>query len=266
MIVPVDDSLIFGPSSGLEDVVAKIDKILEDPPDALLAFPGVFVRRPFIHTCTAGILNVTASTARSTHTRKVKVGDVHQAAQLALDAVAVHVNVTSKYESEMLATFGTIARECESYGMPLVGIMYPRTETATGDDNHEQLRDTDRKRYTDLVAHSARVGVDLGADLIKTYYTGDPESFTRVVESCQPVPIVVAGGPLRHPESVLQTTSDVMRAGGAGISFGRNIFGHDSPRALIAALKAVVHHGVEPTEALAIFKAKSASTRAEEVT
>ena len=39
----------------------------------------------------------------------------------------------------------------------------------------------------------ARVGAELGADIVKVVYTGQPESFAEVVEGC-PVPVVIAGG------------------------------------------------------------------------
>ena len=81
----------------------------------------------------------------------------------------------------------------------------------------------------EVVAQAARIGAELGADIIKTNYTGDIETFKVVVESC-PVPVVIAGGPkCESPKEVLQTTSDALKAGAAGISIGRNVFQCDSP-------------------------------------
>jgi DhnA family fructose-bisphosphate aldolase class Ia len=250
LIVPIDDSLIFGPRAGLEQVESKIQKILVSPPDALLAFPGVFRNDASLLSKVAAIVNLTASTTRSNHTQKVQIGSVHQAAQLGMDAVAVHVNISSKYESEMLRILGRVSEECESYGMPLLGIMYPRSETELGDNNYDELKEEDPKGYTELVAHCARVGVDLGVDLIKTKYTGDPESFQLVVDACKPVPVVVAGGPLLAMESALKMAYEVIQAGGAGVSFGRNVFSRDSPEPIVSALKAIIHDGLTAREAM----------------
>jgi len=195
-------------------------------------------------------MNLTASTSRSQHTRKTQVGTVHQAAQLGLHAVAVHVNISSKYEADMLSILGSVSQACESYGMPLLAIMYPRSEADTGDNNFDELQRSDRKRYAELVAHSARVGVDLGADLIKTKYTGDPDSFHLVVEACRPVPVVVAGGPALSPKAMLKMAHEVICAGGAGVSFGRNVFSRDDPKPFIAGLKAIVHEDATLAEAL----------------
>ena len=249
LIVPVDDSLIFGPSGGLEQPDSKIRQILVEPPDAILAFPGVFRSGVSLLSKIGGIVNLTASTIRAHHTRKVQVGTVHQAVQLGLDAVAVHVNISSRYESEMLETLGKISEACEKSGMPLVTIMYPRTEGIAGDDNYDQLKETDRISYARLVAHSARVGIDLGADLVKTKYTGDPDSFRLVVEACAPIPVVVAGGPAIPPERMFKVAYDVILAGGAGVSFGRNVFSRSNPGPFVAGLKSIVHEGATVDEA-----------------
>lgn len=249
LIVPMDDSLIFGPSAGLEMIGPKLKKILQDPPDAILAFPGLFRSHANLIAGVGGIVNITASTTRSVHTRKSLVGSVHQAVQLGLDAVAVHVNVGSKFESEMLSILGAVARDCESFGMPLLAIMYPRTEATGGDDNYEDLKNSDQRRYAELVAHAARVGVDLGADVIKTKYTGDEETFRAVVDACSPVPVVVAGGSLLPIVEALQMAHQVVSAGGGGISFGRNVFSRTDPRPVVSALKAIVHDGRTAAEA-----------------
>jgi fructose-bisphosphate aldolase/2-amino-3,7-dideoxy-D-threo-hept-6-ulosonate synthase len=249
VIVPVDDSLIFGPAGGLEQMDSKIERILADPPEAILAFPGLFRSRVDMLSRVGGIVNLTASTTRSAHTRKVQVGTVYQAAQLGLDAVAVHVNLTSSYEFELLKILGIVSQECESYGMPLLAIMYPRAEGVGGDNNYDELQRTDRKSYAQLVAHSARVGADLGATLIKTKYTGDPESFRFVVEACNPVPVVVAGGPALPPFAMLKMAYEVISAGGAGVSFGRNVFSRLDPQPYVVALKSIVHKGVTAEEA-----------------
>jgi DhnA family fructose-bisphosphate aldolase class Ia len=136
VIVPVDDSLIFGPAGGLERIETKIEKILADPPDAVLAFPGLFRSRVELLSHVGTVVNLTASTVRSAHTRKVQVG-------------AVHVNITSKYEFEMLTILGRVSQACESYGMPLLAIMYPRSEGNGCDNNYDE-----KKRPTERPMHN----------------------------------------------------------------------------------------------------------------
>jgi DhnA family fructose-bisphosphate aldolase class Ia len=250
VIVPVDDSLIGGPSHGLEKLGKKLEQIVEFPPNAIMGFAGLFRHYSDLLKKVPCILNLTASTVKSTHTRKILVGSVKQAVQLGIEAIAIHVNITSIYESEMLHTLGVISEECENFGVPLLAIMYPRSENKDGDENYVNLKEHNRREYMYLVAHAARVGLELGADVIKTQYTGDPESFSFVVDACKPVPIVAAGGPAVEPTAMLQMAYDIISAGAAGVSFGRNIFGRVNPQEHILALCAIVHDGATPADAI----------------
>lgn len=253
VIVPVDDSLLAGPTQGLENLQSKLPLIIEGCPDVIMGFQGSFRRFSNLLHEVPAILNITASTTRSLHTRKVLVGSVKQAIQMGLDGVAVHVNIGSRFESEMLKIMGKVSQDCEKYGMPLLAIMYPRTEAQDGtDENYLELRDNDRGKYAQLVAHAARVGLEMGADLIKTQYTGDVESFKQVLDACDPIPVVVAGGPAVSAETMLEMAYNVVQAGGGGVSFGRNVFSRTNPIPYIKALKLVVHQKLSPTEATTI--------------
>jgi len=257
VLVPLDDSLIDGPTQGLEILSSKVELIVQNPPDAIMGFAGLFRNFSNLLSHIPAILNLTASTIRSQHTRKKLIGTVKQALTLGMDAVAVHVNLTSRFEPEMLSTLGAVADECYFFGMPLLGIMYPRSEKEHGDENYDDLKQTDRGKYTELVAHAARVGIELGADIIKTQYTGDSDSFRFVVEACDPVPVIVAGGPIIEVNSMLQIAYDVVTAGGAGISFGRNVFSRSDPRSHILALRAIVHDRISPETALRRYKCEN---------
>ena len=122
--------------------------------------------------------------------------------------------------------------------------MYPRREGHETDDNYQELRDTAPDHYLQLVVHAARVAMELGADLIKTQYTGSPESFARVVDAVRPVPVFTAGGPLSSDEQVLSAARDAVAAGARGISFGRNVFQRDDPARMLRLLHSAVHEEV----------------------
>ena len=189
-------------------------------------------------------LNVTASTNRATHTRKVLCTDVEAAVAAGADLVAVHVNVTSRHEGEMFRTLSTVVRKAETFGVPVFAIMYPRREGDGDDDNYQELKKTEPDRYSQLVAHAARIGMELGADVIKTQYTGSPETFERVVEATSPVPIVIAGGPLCSEPDALSAASGAIAAGASGASFGRNVFERNDPARMLRLLHSTVHEDV----------------------
>src|SRR5665811_1829707 len=143
-----------------------------------------------------------------------------------------------KTEANQLQKLGTIAERCTMWGMPLLAMMYPRGAKVT--DQYAEK----------FVAHAARAGAELGADMIKTNYTGDPDSFARVVKSC-PVPVIIAGGPKVETDAeLLQMISDAIAAGARGVAIGRNVFQHDKPTEIVRAIARIVHENTSVNEAL----------------
>lgn len=250
----------------MRNLGAKIEQVTSGGANAILGFFGLFSQYPQLVQGTGCILNVTASTIRSTHTRKVLVGSVQQALEMDMDAVAVHVNIGSRHESEMLQTLGAISQECQRTGLPLLALMYPRTEKVHGqDDNYYDLLRDGPDRYAELVRHAVRIGVEMGADIIKTPYTGSAESFATVVESACGVPVVIAGGPEMAIEQILQIVYGAVQAGGAGVAGGRNAFHRRDSASLIRALRHIVHDDMTPDQALDRFHAEQSIPEGENI-
>jgi fructose-bisphosphate aldolase/2-amino-3,7-dideoxy-D-threo-hept-6-ulosonate synthase len=172
---------------------------------------------------------------------KVQICTVKDAVRLGADAVSVHVNVGAPQEAQMLATLGSVACECDSLGIPLLAMMYPRGPKIKN------------PHAVDVVAHAARLGAELGADVVKTNYTGDSDSFREVVRGCH-VPVIIAGGPkVETAKDVLEMVHGSLEAGGAGLSIGRNVFQHKNPTKMVKALSALVHEDASVEQALKIL-------------
>jgi len=91
------------------------------------------------------------------------------------------------------------------------------------------------------IARACRQAAEMGADYVKTMYTGDPESMCRVVEGAT-VPVVILGGTrVADDDSLLRQVADALSAGVAGVAFGRNIWSSTDPASIAARLVAVVH-------------------------
>ena len=244
LVVPVDDSLIFGPKEGLFDLDRTLYEILSAQPNAILGYKRdlEFVNQHRINT--AFIYNLTASTVLSAHTQKTVIACVENALSAGAECVAAHINFSSRYENEMLHNFALIANECDKLGMPLLAIAYPRKENADGTDyNYEDLKDQDHTAFAELVSHCTRVACELGADIIKTYYTGDVESFKSVTKAACGKPVIIAGGPKVPVEKSLESAYNAILAGAAGISFGRNVFNADHAIEYITALRKIIFGG-----------------------
>lgn len=238
VIVPLDDSLISSDNEGLKDLEKKIIDIEGAKPNGILCYYGTasLISKMDIPL----IINISASTVQSQHTKKVLISTIKQAVAIDAAAVAVHINISSKFESEMLTNLGTIAEASNTFGMPLFAIIYPRKEKMNGDDNYLELRESSPTEYTRLVAHCARIAFELGADIIKTQYTGSSESFAEVVSAAGGRPVFIAGGKLCEEQQLYDMVADAMKAGASGVSIGRNIFNRNNASEIICNIQKIV--------------------------
>ena len=241
VIVPMDHGVTSGPISGLIDMQDIINKLVAGGANAVVLHKGIAKN---VDTKGLGlIIHVSASTKVGLDASwKVGICSVEEAIRLGCDAISVHVNVGAEHEPEMLMELGELADECDAWGIPLLAMMYPRGPKIKSEHDPE------------AVMHAARLGAELGADIVKTNYTGDFDSFRKVVKGC-PVPLVIAGGPKADTvQSVLEMVYDAVKAGCAGVSIGRNVFQHENPTAMAKAIAGIVHYGMSVDEALKVLR------------
>lgn len=109
-------------------------------------------------------------------------------------------------------------------------------------------------REVNAVADTCRMAIENGADVIKTFYTGERESFRKVIRSCYQ-PVLVLGGPkTRSNREFLTAIRDALDAGAAGVVIGRNVWQSPSPREMTQALVALVHRDASVDEALRVLE------------
>ncbi|MBU1171565.1 MAG: 2-amino-3,7-dideoxy-D-threo-hept-6-ulosonate synthase [Proteobacteria bacterium] len=242
VIVPMDHGVSMGPIPGLEDIDKTVNMVIRGGANAAVVHKGIVTSTNRSEDTDIGlIVHLSASTSLNPEPdRKIWVCDVEEAMALGADAVSVHVNVGSQSEFMMLEALGKTAKECNRWGMPLLAMMYPR-----GKNIQENV---------DTIKLAARVGAELGADIIKCPYTGSPESFEAVVRGC-PVPVVIAGGSRLGDEETLNMIEGAMKAGAAGLSMGRNAFQHENPERFVNVACQMVHEGLSATEALKRLRA-----------
>ena len=244
VIAPMDHGVSNGPMKGIIDIDKTVESISQGGADAILMHKGIVEQGHRGYGKDIGlIVHLSASTSLAPNpNNKVIVTSVEKAIQLGADAVSVHVNLGSETESEMLQELGEISETCSYWGIPLLAMMYPRGQRVENEHDVE------------LVKHAARVGSELGVDIVKTNYTGDPDSFKEVVEGAL-VPVVIAGGPkVDTDEELLQMVKDSIEVGGAGVAFGRNLFQAENPGKITKAISEVVHNDLEVNEALKFLK------------
>ena len=158
-------------------------------------------------------------------------------------AAAVSVYLKTKHQSQTLYNVAEMSRAARPLGLPILGVV------AVGDALGYLEKDSD------VLTRAGAIMVAHGADMIKTYNCG--HGFERVVQACV-VPVIVAGGKL--PKGVdetmdsLELAYDSIQKGARGIDFGRRVWRHKHPVAMVRALRAVIHNHMTPQQAYQFFK------------
>lgn len=233
VIVPMDHGVTLGPIPGLTKIQETIDAVAAGGANAIVIHKGLVETGHRGRGKDVGlIVHLSASTRIAPDPNcKVMTTTVEEAIKLGADAVSIHVNLGAEDEGSMLQDFGRIARVAGEWGVPLLAMIYTRGPKVKNEYD------------VNTIKHAARVGAELGADIVKVSYSGSSESFREVVQGCF-VPVVIAGGEkMDTDEDILGMVSGAMAAGAAGVSIGRNVFQHQNPTKIVQAIAGIVHNG-----------------------
>ena len=234
----MDHGYFLGPTRKLEkpgEMIAPLMPYL----DALFLTRGVLRNTIDPTSSKPVILRVSGGTSVTGHdlANEGITTSVREALRLNASAVGLSIFVGSDYEHQTLLNLATLVNECRDYGVPVMAV------TAVG----KELE----KRDARYLALSCRIAAELGADVVKTYYS---EEFEKITETC-PVPVVIAGGPKCETQlEVLEFVHDGMQRGAIGVNLGRNVWQDEHPVAAARALQAVIHENATPKQAFDLYE------------
>ncbi|KAB2395345.1 MULTISPECIES: 2-amino-3,7-dideoxy-D-threo-hept-6-ulosonate synthase [Bacillus cereus group] len=236
-IVPIDHGTTLGPIKGLPDYIELINSLIMGGTDGIVLHKGILSRVGGYPHLSKGtyLAHLSVSTIlNSDSTHKVLVCTVEEAIKHGADGISVHINIGSEYESEMIKKLGDVSKACNEWGMPLLAMMY----------SHKTPKDSFH------ISHVARIGEELGADIIKVDYPGSIEDMEMITKSVQ-APVLIAGGSNKNDDAaLLSLVNDALIGGAAGISIGRNIFQHDDPAYITNLVSSLVHGRLSFNECL----------------
>ncbi len=238
VLIVLDHAGGGGPMPGLINPSETIKKIIRGGADAILTSYGT--AQHFQEEVEGKGLLLRLDGGSTFYGDMAKIRDIYSiedALALGADGVACmgfpgHVN-----EAAILGYFSKIVRDARPWNMPVMAEMLPGDPKMCNGDLGKQI---------EVVA---RIGAELGADFIKTKYTGDPKSFRKVVEGCY-IPILVLGGEKMVPSAALDMVKAAMDSGARGIAMGRNVWEHENPEGMVRALVQVIHKGANVTDAM----------------
>lgn len=250
LMVPIDHGAWSWVMKWLENMESLVNDIVLGWADVIISHLGVGAKYGHLKSrYTSWIYHLSMSSMVNPVDRNYKflVNSVENAVSLWADWISVHVNIGSEFEAQQLQDLGSVAVECYKYGMPLLAMMYPRGEGLTSEE----------KSY-EMVSLAARIWAELGADIIKTYYTWNKETFKKVVDSCL-VPIIVAWWASWTDEDALILARDAIDAWATWIAFWRKIFEHNERAKFLSVLRLLIHEWISVEEAMdkLMFRSKN---------
>lgn len=160
----------------------------------------------------------------------------YAAEELDADAIGYTMYAGSKYEDKMWKEFRQVQEEARKYDLPVVMWAYPRGKGIEGESDYGG--DTD----PDVISYAARLGLELGADMVKCKYPGTKEEWKQIEDAVPGMKTVMSGGSKRSDEAFLKDVKNTIDAGGNGLAVGRNIFQRENPKQLLDKLEKTLYH------------------------
>lgn len=257
--VAIDHGVCNEPSflDGLEDMPGVVDTLIKAGPDAIQMTYGqadILQSRPEKNK-PALVIRIDMGNPYNAQRHRVMWSmlqnfDEPIIGALEMDAAAVVVNLFMLPDEpelfrQCVENISRVRAACHRYGMPLM--VEPLVMLPNNVRGGYQV-DGDVTKIVTLV----RLAAEMGADIIKADPTDDPEDFHRAIEAAR-VPVLVRGGGKDDLKAVLAKSSALLRQGARGLVYGRNIYQHANPKAVVAALMAMIHQGVDGEAAWDVY-------------
>lgn len=153
---------------------------------------------------------------------------VEEAIKLGAVAVGYTIYLGSQYEPAMLKEFEKIQVEAHNKGIPVIAWLYPRGKSISD------------KTEDELMQYAARVGLEIGADMVKIKYSGNPEALRFAVKAAGRCKVVIAGGVKTEEEKFISQCKEIVECGVAGVAVGRNIWKSDKPDGISRKVRSIV--------------------------
>jgi class I fructose-bisphosphate aldolase len=239
--VAFDHAISWGVIPGIENIRSVINELAEVGPDSFTILKGTALRCYDEHLGRIPFILKATSFSPFHPAFDTPLATVEEALRLGADAISIGTTVGGELQPELIRNLAEAVRIADQNGLPTVTHIYPKGENIPQEDRY----------LTKHIMYAARIAAELGVDIIKTSYTGSPESFSKVIEAAGPARVVISGGPKSNSlQEFFSMTRGGMDVGAAGVTYGRNIWQGEKPKAILKALIHMVRNKASVDEAL----------------
>jgi fructose-bisphosphate aldolase / 2-amino-3,7-dideoxy-D-threo-hept-6-ulosonate synthase len=219
----------------LADIASRTAEAVMGGANVIMMSKGMIrVAEPaFAPTTSLALLLSASGSPEGDRPQIVQIAEVEEALVLGADAVVLFTALGGDTEPGMIEILAGVGRECAALGMPFIAEAEFPTTYATVEALKQQYG-------FEYLRRNVRLCAELGADIVKTNWPGEADSFGRLVEAANGIPVVLAGGSRLEDKELLWRMQVAVEAGAIGCSVGRNIFMHESPEAITRALSRVI--------------------------
>jgi DhnA family fructose-bisphosphate aldolase class Ia len=244
VVIALDHGLGMGALEGFEDAGATLDAVLAGDPDGVLVGPHFARRYADRFDASDADLLVTADVAtfstRPGHdeamdiwTQPFDVDSLLELDPVGVKTVLVFGREDRELFQENIEAVADLAEKLRGTGVPLI------VEPVGWGSRVPEPLETDPA----YVADACRIAWEVGADILKAPYTGEPDSYADLVDA-SPVPVTVLGGPASgSTRAMLGDIEEAVGCGARGPVIGRSVWQTEDPQAVVAALNGIVHEG-----------------------
>lgn len=238
-ITAIDHAVTLGVPEGGEDALGTLGKVIDGGPDAVLVGPGLLNKAGHLFACKEAPAPIVRCDFIINHPFLNDLGEGYRqicsagnAVRLGAEAVVMFLMIgagNGELFKENVTAVTEMAEAAHNVGLPLI------VESVLWGTRVENKKDPE------MLAFGARMAVELGADAIKTEYTGDPATMRDIISSC-PAPVLLLGGSKSDdPEALWTGTKNAIDVGAKGVIYGRNVWQTDDPVAVSRRLREIIH-------------------------
>jgi DhnA family fructose-bisphosphate aldolase class Ia len=232
----------------LYDTDARVREAIAGGANVLMLGRGVakMVAHHFRRDTSLALMLTASAAGRPGGATITPISSVEEALRIGADAVVMYVALAGDNEPEAITYLSQLGEQCELLGMPFIAeAEYPNayqsldSMAAPGGHPHG----------AEYLKRNARICAEMGADIVKVNWPGDPQAMAEIVRVCNR-PVVLAGGSRISDEELLARMGHAREAGAIGCSVGRNIFQHRQPAAIMRAISRIFRQQWSPAQAL----------------